>query len=246
LYTSEGWFTFGFFMVGLLLVAFLARQLSWAVEISRQQSRLMEKLEELGRAVLGITPGEQELSEVLRVYIPQFLPSARIAVWLVDTSQLIVSPQDFVIEVDTCGLGDRRHVLRFFCEYAAPGQMILPGIARYQYTYPGESQGSFYLPRAAQANIRAAEAETLFPSSRRWLLKSLSAPTSLCTMIAWSTTENTRTGICHASNPAFFDDIPIPEDGNTERCSRRGNLWGLFRFHPLPDGRVVFSLRCDG
>ena len=80
-------------MVGLLLVAILARQLSWAVEMSRQQSHLMEKLEELGRAILGITPGEQELSEVLQVYVPQFLPSARIAVWLVDTSQLVVSPR---------------------------------------------------------------------------------------------------------------------------------------------------------
>jgi len=100
LYTSEGWFTFAYFMVGLLLVAILSRQLSWAVEMSRQQSHLMEKLEQLGRAILSLTPGEQELTEALTEYVPQFLPSGRMVIWLVDTSQVVASHQDFIIDVD--------------------------------------------------------------------------------------------------------------------------------------------------
>jgi len=101
LYVTNGWFTFGFFMVGLLLVAYLARELSLKAENSRQQSRLMEKLEQLGRAILSITPGEQGLVEILEEYVPQFLPSSRMAIWLVDTSQLVKSPTDFEPEIDS-------------------------------------------------------------------------------------------------------------------------------------------------
>ena len=101
LYVMDGWFTFAYFMFGLLMVAYLARQLSLAAENSRQQSRLMEILEQLGRAILGRSPGDQELVDILEEYVPQFLPSGRMAIWLVDTSQLIKSPAELEIDVDS-------------------------------------------------------------------------------------------------------------------------------------------------
>ena len=56
LYVQYGIVLYVFFLTGLFLVAILARQLSWMAENSRQQSRQLEKLEQLGRAIIDAPP----------------------------------------------------------------------------------------------------------------------------------------------------------------------------------------------
>jgi len=56
LYAQSGLGGYLFFVAGLLLASFLAYQLSQAAERSQQRSRELEKLEELGRAILTCCP----------------------------------------------------------------------------------------------------------------------------------------------------------------------------------------------
>jgi serine phosphatase RsbU (regulator of sigma subunit) len=100
LYSQEGLITFLFIVSGLLIVAILARQLSWAVEGSRQQTRQLEKLEALGRAIIQALPGEPDLAELLSGHIPTMFPSGRIAVWLAEEQQLVRSNPEWDFQVD--------------------------------------------------------------------------------------------------------------------------------------------------
>ncbi|NUM44547.1 MAG: PP2C family protein-serine/threonine phosphatase [Anaerolineales bacterium] len=71
-----------FFISGILMVALLARQFSRAAESSRQQSRQLEQLEQLGRAIINGPPDASGLPDILQTYVPPMFPSGRILIWM--------------------------------------------------------------------------------------------------------------------------------------------------------------------
>jgi serine phosphatase RsbU (regulator of sigma subunit) len=95
LYVQNGLFVYLFFFLGLLLVAILSRQLSWAVESSRQQSRQLDKLEQLGRAIINAEPDASSLPAILEEHVPNMFPSGHIEIWLSPDQLLLKNPVDW-------------------------------------------------------------------------------------------------------------------------------------------------------
>ena len=95
LYSQSGLFTFLFFMTGLVVVAYLARQFSKIAESSRQQSRQLEKLELLGRAILNAPSDGSTLAEILKEHISNMFPSGNMAIWTIPGQTLYKSPEDW-------------------------------------------------------------------------------------------------------------------------------------------------------
>ena len=101
LYVQNGFSLFLFLIFGLLLVAILARRLSWAVENSRQKSRQLEQLEQLGREILSSPPDGSKFPDILSEHVPTMFPSGRVAVWLSDGTFLHKHPEDWEIEMES-------------------------------------------------------------------------------------------------------------------------------------------------
>jgi serine phosphatase RsbU (regulator of sigma subunit) len=99
LYANNGLFSFAFFMVGLVVVAYLTRQFSHIAESNRQQSRQLEKLESLGRAILSAPPDMSTLPEILAEHIPNMFTSGNIAIWMVPGQILYRAPEDWEIDL---------------------------------------------------------------------------------------------------------------------------------------------------
>lgn len=83
LLTLHGVAVFLFFVTGLIIVAFLARQFSWIAESNRQQSRQLERLEQLGRALLNAPADISALPDILETHLPNMFPSGNLAIWLI-------------------------------------------------------------------------------------------------------------------------------------------------------------------
>lgn len=101
LYVGYGLWVFLFYMSGLILVAYLARQFSRSAEHSRQQSRQLEKLEKLGRALLNAPPDASTLPEILSEHIPGMFPSGNIVIWLSPNEILYQAPEGWTIDIET-------------------------------------------------------------------------------------------------------------------------------------------------
>ena len=63
IYAQNGIAVFLFLMSGMLMVAYLSRRMSWTTERSRQSSRLLEKLEALGRAIIDAPPDLENIHD---------------------------------------------------------------------------------------------------------------------------------------------------------------------------------------
>ena len=100
LYVQEGIIVDIFFIFGLLMVAYMGRQLSWAAETSRQQSRQLEKLENLGRDIINAPPDQSTLPNILATHAPAMFPSARVAVWMAGEGFLLKHPTDWRLDID--------------------------------------------------------------------------------------------------------------------------------------------------
>ncbi|UCF61640.1 MAG: hypothetical protein JSV37_02855, partial [Anaerolineaceae bacterium] len=90
-----------FFMVGMLLVAYLAKRLSWAAEGSRQQTRMLERLEQLGRAIINAPPGEETLPNILEEHLPNMFPAGNLVVWTFPDQVLFKHPERWAPDLDT-------------------------------------------------------------------------------------------------------------------------------------------------
>jgi serine phosphatase RsbU (regulator of sigma subunit) len=101
LYVQDGVVVDLFFIFGLLMVAYMGRQLSWAAETSRQQSRQLEKLENLGRDIINAPPDQSTLPSILAEHVPAMFPSARIAVWMASEGYLLKHPSDWRIDIES-------------------------------------------------------------------------------------------------------------------------------------------------
>lgn len=100
LFEQNGLVTFLFFFAGLLQVALLTRQLSWAAESSRQQSRQLRRLEQLSRDILNAPPEGTSLPIILREHVPSMFPSGRVALWIEEQGFLLSHPIDWELEVE--------------------------------------------------------------------------------------------------------------------------------------------------
>ncbi len=93
IYAREGLWEFAFIIIGLLLTAILARRLSQAAEYSRQQSRQIEQLEKLGRAILEAPPDGSGLSAVLQKHVATMFSSRLFLIWTEDNGLLLKEPE---------------------------------------------------------------------------------------------------------------------------------------------------------
>ncbi len=98
LYSQNGVFVFLFFIFGLVMVAYIAQQFSHIAESNRQQSRQLEKLELLGRALLYSPPDASRLSEILENHIPNMFPPSDISVWIIPGQTLYQSPENWDLD----------------------------------------------------------------------------------------------------------------------------------------------------
>jgi serine phosphatase RsbU (regulator of sigma subunit) len=94
LYVQNGFDTYLFFMSGMLVVAYLARKLSWLAESSRQQSRQLEKLEQLGRAIINAPLDASTLPEILDEHVSNMFPSGYISIWILPGQLLFQNSSD--------------------------------------------------------------------------------------------------------------------------------------------------------
>jgi serine phosphatase RsbU (regulator of sigma subunit) len=99
LYIQNGVLIDLYFLTGLLLVAYLTRRLSWAVETSRQQSRQLRQLEHLSREILNAPPDASALPKLLGEHVSAMFPSARMAIGLSDGEVLLKKPDDWDLDL---------------------------------------------------------------------------------------------------------------------------------------------------
>jgi serine phosphatase RsbU (regulator of sigma subunit) len=92
IFVQAGFFEFSFIILGLILVAVLARRLSLAAEYSRQQSIQIEQLEKLGRAILDAPPDGSKLAEVLKSHVVSMFASQVIVIWTETNGTLLQHP----------------------------------------------------------------------------------------------------------------------------------------------------------
>jgi serine phosphatase RsbU (regulator of sigma subunit) len=95
LYVQNGIEVYTFFLIGMLLVAYLARKLSWLAESSRQQSRQLERLENLGRDIINSPLDASTLPQILEKHVSTMFPSGSISIWLSPDQVLFQSPSDW-------------------------------------------------------------------------------------------------------------------------------------------------------
>ncbi|HEY42628.1 MAG TPA: PP2C family protein-serine/threonine phosphatase [Anaerolineae bacterium] len=101
LFIQNGPLIFIFFMVGMFMVAYLARRLSKATESTRQQSRQLERLEQLGRAIINAPPGEETLPDILQEHLPNMFPAGNLVVWTFPDRILFKHPEQWTPDLDT-------------------------------------------------------------------------------------------------------------------------------------------------
>ncbi len=92
IYVTTGIWEFIYIMLGLILVAFLARRLSQAAEYSRQQFSQIEQLEKLGRAILDSPPDGSNLSALLKSHVSSMFAAQAILIWIETRGVLVQEP----------------------------------------------------------------------------------------------------------------------------------------------------------
>lgn len=99
LYIQNGILIDLYFIIGLILVAYLTRRLSWAAESSRQQSRQLRQLEHLSRKIINSPPDASALPHLLDEHVTAMFPSARIIIGLSNGEVLLKKPEDWQIDL---------------------------------------------------------------------------------------------------------------------------------------------------
>jgi len=99
IYAAQGFWEFLYIILGLLLAAILARRLSRAAEFSRQQSRQLEQLEKLGRAILDESPDASNLPAVLKKYVSSMFASRGILIWTESRGTLLQEPATIAFDL---------------------------------------------------------------------------------------------------------------------------------------------------
>jgi len=91
IYVAHGLVFYLVFMLAILLVGLMARQMSQASENSRIQSVQLDRLAALGRAILNASPDASSLPEILKEHVPAMFTHARLGIWTGERTLLTVS-----------------------------------------------------------------------------------------------------------------------------------------------------------
>jgi serine phosphatase RsbU (regulator of sigma subunit) len=100
LFSQNGILIYLYFISGMLIVAYLARQLSWNAESSRVQSRLLQKIEELGRSIIDAPPDTESLPDILDKHLKTMFPAGRLVIWTFPDEILFKHPSEWRPELD--------------------------------------------------------------------------------------------------------------------------------------------------
>lgn len=100
IYAQNGLAVYLFVIFGMLMVAYLSRRMSWTTERSRQSSRMLEKLEILGRAIIDAPPDSENLPAILQTHLTNMFPAGRLVVWIFPDDVLYQQPIDWAPELD--------------------------------------------------------------------------------------------------------------------------------------------------
>ncbi|MDQ4077402.1 MAG: hypothetical protein M3220_14295, partial [Chloroflexota bacterium] len=95
LYSEHGLVVYLFFGFGLLLVSVLANQLGKLAERSQQRSRELERLEQLGRAIISAPPDGSALVALLEEHIPLMFPNSRIEIRIFPDQTLLHTSENW-------------------------------------------------------------------------------------------------------------------------------------------------------
>ena len=99
-YAQNGIGVYLFFILGMLMVAYLSRRMSWTTERSRQSSRILEKLEALGRAIIDASPDSENIPELLQTHLTNMFPAGRLVVWIFPDETLYKQPAEWEPRLD--------------------------------------------------------------------------------------------------------------------------------------------------
>jgi hypothetical protein len=100
IYAQNGIAVYLFFILGMLMVAYLSRRMSWTTERSRQSSRVLEKLEALGRAIIDAPPDIENIPELLQTHLTNMFPAGRLVVWIFPNDVLCRQPSEWEPNLD--------------------------------------------------------------------------------------------------------------------------------------------------
>ncbi len=95
LFAQNGTMVFFYFITGMVVVAYLARRLSWSAERSRQSFRILEKLELLSREIINTPPEIESLPLILQEHLTNMFPAGRLVVWVFPEEILVQSPSEW-------------------------------------------------------------------------------------------------------------------------------------------------------
>lgn len=98
LYIQDGIFLFFFMVVGVILVAILARRLSLEAEDNRQRARQLEKLERLGEEIIGSPFDASSLPNLLEETVPAMF-AGRVMIWVLDDQVLLRYPPEWEFDI---------------------------------------------------------------------------------------------------------------------------------------------------
>jgi serine phosphatase RsbU (regulator of sigma subunit) len=101
LHTQHGLWVYLFFIAGSLLANLLTHQLSQAVGRSQQRSRELEKLEQLGRAIINAPPDASTLSDVLKEHVSNMFPHSLIEIRIFPAQTLLHHPESLPAAADS-------------------------------------------------------------------------------------------------------------------------------------------------
>jgi serine phosphatase RsbU (regulator of sigma subunit) len=97
IYSGHGLPAYLVFILAVILVAVLARQMSRSGEAARQQSIQLEKLEALGRAILNAPPDASALPEILAEHAPAMFTFSHMGIWI-GKRALLLRPAEWKAE----------------------------------------------------------------------------------------------------------------------------------------------------
>ena len=95
LLAQNGLLVFLYFISGMIVVAYLARRLSWSAERSRQSFRLLEKLEILSRNIIDAPLDTGNLPNILQEHLSNMFPAGRLVVWIFPEEVLAQHPVEW-------------------------------------------------------------------------------------------------------------------------------------------------------
>ncbi len=152
LYIQSGFGILVYLVIGLLLIAILARRLSQTAEASRQQSRQLQALEKLGQAIINAPPDASALPQIMKDHVPLMFASRGVVIWTATRGLLLHEPQDWEVTTEPVWQYVQRYrdTKAFLAHESLPWQTIVSAhepllVSPILNVASGEAEGFVYL-----------------------------------------------------------------------------------------------------